>query len=103
MVAIYGSAVWAYISVLIAYRGFYAIGDRIAPVRENLALAKRDAGDAEMWEALEAAHAAAFVRALPKMLTAGPREASVSKPSTNSPMMRSTRHASVVVSGRATA
>lgn len=33
MVAIYGSAVWAYIGVLIAYRGFYAIGDRMAPVR----------------------------------------------------------------------
>jgi putative peptidoglycan lipid II flippase len=33
MVAIYGAAVWAYIGVLIAYRGFYAIGDRIAPVR----------------------------------------------------------------------
>lgn len=33
MVAIYGAAVWAYIGVLIAYRGFYAIGDRVAPVR----------------------------------------------------------------------
>lgn len=33
MVAIYGSAVWAYIAVLIAYRGFYAVGDRIMPVR----------------------------------------------------------------------
>ncbi len=37
-------------------------------VRENLALAKRDAGDAEMWAALEAAHADAFVRALPQQL-----------------------------------
>ncbi|MFO1091735.1 MAG: murein biosynthesis integral membrane protein MurJ [Planctomycetaceae bacterium] len=33
MVAIYGAAVWAYIGVLIAYRGFYAIGDRVSPVR----------------------------------------------------------------------
>ncbi len=37
-------------------------------VRENLALAKRDAGDTEMWAALEAAHADAFVRVLPQQL-----------------------------------
>ncbi len=37
-------------------------------VRENLALAKRAATDAEMWIALEAAHASAFVRALPQGL-----------------------------------
>lgn len=37
-------------------------------VRENLALAKRDASDGEMWTALEAAHAAAFVKALPQEL-----------------------------------
>lgn len=37
-------------------------------VRENLALAKRDATDAEMWSALDAAHAAAFVKALPQEL-----------------------------------
>ena len=37
-------------------------------VRENLALAKRDATDAEMWSALEAAHAEAFVKALPQQL-----------------------------------
>ncbi len=37
-------------------------------VRENLALAKRDASDAEMWSALDAAHADAFVRELPRQL-----------------------------------
>jgi ABC-type multidrug transport system fused ATPase/permease subunit len=37
-------------------------------VRENLALAKRDATDAEMWEALVAAHAGGFVKELPKQL-----------------------------------
>ncbi len=37
-------------------------------VRENLALAKRAAGDEEMWAALEAAHADKFVRALPQQL-----------------------------------
>lgn len=37
-------------------------------VRENLALAKREAGDEEMWAALEAAHADKFVRALPQQL-----------------------------------
>jgi ATP-binding cassette subfamily B protein len=37
-------------------------------VRENLALAKRDATDAEMWAALDAAHADAFVRELPQQL-----------------------------------
>ena len=37
-------------------------------VRENLALAKRAATDAEMWAALDAAHADAFVRELPQQL-----------------------------------
>jgi ATP-binding cassette subfamily B protein len=37
-------------------------------VRENLALAKREASDAEMWAALDAAHADAFVRELPQQL-----------------------------------
>jgi ATP-binding cassette subfamily B protein len=37
-------------------------------VRENLALAKREATDAEMWAALDAAHADAFVRELPQQL-----------------------------------
>jgi ATP-binding cassette subfamily B protein/subfamily B ATP-binding cassette protein MsbA len=34
-------------------------------VRENLLLAKRDAGDADLWAALTAAHAETFVRELP--------------------------------------
>lgn len=34
-------------------------------VRENLLLARRDAGEADLWRALEAAHAADFVRELP--------------------------------------
>lgn len=37
-------------------------------VRENLALAQRNASDAELWKALEAANAASFVRELPKQL-----------------------------------
>jgi len=37
-------------------------------VRENLQLAKRDAADADFWTALEAAHAAHFVRELPEGL-----------------------------------
>jgi ATP-binding cassette subfamily B protein len=37
-------------------------------VRENLLLAKRDATDADMWQALEAAHAGGFVKELPKQL-----------------------------------
>ncbi|MEO0018527.1 MAG: hypothetical protein RLZZ522_1810 [Verrucomicrobiota bacterium] len=37
-------------------------------VRENLLLAKREASDADLWTALEAAHAASFVRQLPKQL-----------------------------------
>jgi len=37
-------------------------------VRENLLLAKRDATDAELWAALEAAHADPFVRELPQHL-----------------------------------
>ncbi|MEJ6580512.1 MAG: ABC transporter ATP-binding protein [Akkermansiaceae bacterium] len=37
-------------------------------VRENLALARRDATDEEVWKALEAARAADFVRALPEQL-----------------------------------
>lgn len=37
-------------------------------VRENLLLAKRDASDAQIWTALEAAHASKFVRALTEQL-----------------------------------
>lgn len=37
-------------------------------VRENLLLARRDASDAQMWEALKAAHAETFVSALPRQL-----------------------------------
>lgn len=37
-------------------------------VRENLQLAKRDATDADLWTALDAAHAAIFVRELPEQL-----------------------------------
>lgn len=37
-------------------------------VRENLLLSKRDATDAELWTALEAAHAEGFVRNLPEQL-----------------------------------
>jgi ABC-type multidrug transport system fused ATPase/permease subunit len=37
-------------------------------VRENLQLAHREADDATMWQALEAAHAASFVRDLPEGL-----------------------------------
>ena len=38
MIAVYGAAVWAYVGVLIAYRGFYAIGDRITPVRISVGI-----------------------------------------------------------------
>jgi len=37
-------------------------------VRENLLLARRDAGEEAIWKALEAAHAAHFVRGLPRQL-----------------------------------
>jgi len=37
-------------------------------VRENLLLAKRTATDEEIWAALEAAHAASFIRDLPQLL-----------------------------------
>jgi len=37
-------------------------------VRENLLLAKRNATEAELWDALEAAHAAPFVKGLPELL-----------------------------------
>lgn len=37
-------------------------------VRENLQLAKRDASEEQMWTALDAAHAASFVKKLPKKL-----------------------------------
>lgn len=37
-------------------------------VRENMLLAKRDAGEEEIWNALEAAHAATFVRGLKEEL-----------------------------------
>src|SRR5512140_838761 len=40
------------------------------------------------------AHASFFVRALPKIVIAGPRSLSVSNPSTNSLMIRKTRHVS---------
>jgi ATP-binding cassette subfamily B protein/subfamily B ATP-binding cassette protein MsbA len=39
-----------------------------ASIRENLLLAKRDASDAEIWSALEAANASAFIRELPEGL-----------------------------------
>jgi putative peptidoglycan lipid II flippase len=38
MVAIYGASVWAYIALLIINRGFYAVGDRMTPVRVGLAI-----------------------------------------------------------------
>jgi subfamily B ATP-binding cassette protein MsbA len=37
-------------------------------IRENLWLAKERASDAELWTALERAHATSFVKALPKQL-----------------------------------
>lgn len=37
-------------------------------VRENLLLAKRNASETDLWEALEAAHAAPFVKRLPELL-----------------------------------
>ncbi len=37
-------------------------------IRENLTLAKHDASDAELWDALETANAADFIRALPEQL-----------------------------------
>ncbi|MES2996737.1 MAG: ABC transporter ATP-binding protein [Verrucomicrobiota bacterium] len=37
-------------------------------VRENLTLARRDATEAEMWNALDAAHAGSFIRELPRGL-----------------------------------
>ncbi|MEX0701171.1 MAG: murein biosynthesis integral membrane protein MurJ [Planctomycetales bacterium] len=36
MIAAYGAAVWAYSGLMIAQRGFYAVGDRIAPLRAGL-------------------------------------------------------------------
>jgi putative peptidoglycan lipid II flippase len=36
MVAVYGAVVWAYIGLLIVHRGFYAVGDRITPMRIGL-------------------------------------------------------------------
>jgi putative peptidoglycan lipid II flippase len=36
VIASYGSGVWAYIAVLILHRGFYATGDRMAPLRIGL-------------------------------------------------------------------
>ena len=36
MVAVYGAAVWAFIGLLIIHRGYYAIGDRMTPVRIGL-------------------------------------------------------------------
>ncbi len=37
-------------------------------IRENMILGKRDATDEELWAALEAANAATFIKALPKLL-----------------------------------
>ncbi len=39
MVAVYGAVVWAYIGLLIVNRGFYAVGDRISPMRIGLVTA----------------------------------------------------------------
>jgi putative peptidoglycan lipid II flippase len=39
MVAVYGAVVWAYIGLLIVHRGFYAVGDRITPMRIGLVTA----------------------------------------------------------------
>jgi putative peptidoglycan lipid II flippase len=36
MVAVYGAVVWAYIGLLIVHRGYYAVGDRITPMRIGL-------------------------------------------------------------------
>ena len=36
MIAIYGSAVWAYCGLLIVQRGFYALGDRLTPLYVGL-------------------------------------------------------------------
>ncbi|MDZ4684304.1 MAG: murein biosynthesis integral membrane protein MurJ [Planctomycetaceae bacterium] len=36
MIAAYGSGVWAYCGLLIIHRGFYAIGDRMTPMRVGL-------------------------------------------------------------------
>jgi putative peptidoglycan lipid II flippase len=36
MIAAYGSGVWAYCGLLIIHRGFYALGDRITPLRVGL-------------------------------------------------------------------
>jgi putative peptidoglycan lipid II flippase len=37
MIAAYGAGVWAYCGLLIVQRGYYAIGDRLTPVRVGLA------------------------------------------------------------------
>lgn len=36
MIAAYGAAVWAYSGLLIAQRGFYAVGDRVTPLRAGM-------------------------------------------------------------------
>jgi putative peptidoglycan lipid II flippase len=36
MIVAYGSAVWAFSSLLIVQRGYYAVGDRVTPVRQAL-------------------------------------------------------------------
>ncbi|MEX0715101.1 MAG: murein biosynthesis integral membrane protein MurJ [Planctomycetaceae bacterium] len=36
MIAAYGAAVWAYSGLLIAQRGFYAVGDRLTPLRAGM-------------------------------------------------------------------
>ena len=45
-----------------------------APIRENLLLARQDATEEQIWDALEAANAADFVRALPEQLETVPGE-----------------------------
>jgi putative peptidoglycan lipid II flippase len=37
MIAAYGSGVWAYCGLLIIHRGFYAVGDRMTPMRVGVA------------------------------------------------------------------
>src|SRR5690606_6029895 len=36
VIAVYGSAVWSYCGVLILQRAFYALGDRVTPLRTGL-------------------------------------------------------------------
>jgi putative peptidoglycan lipid II flippase len=43
LIVAYGSGVWAFCSLPILYRGFYALGDRISPVRVGMAAVVGDA------------------------------------------------------------